>query len=146
MPPLTAQKERSLIERLPVGRRDEFLKKLSANAQGPGGRQPKSAAGWTVARSGNARWRKHVSNLGVVPIEVRLPASGLVVGIAASPPLAYRANMIVTLAPDATPASLTFVDDTVQTVTFGAAGAKTGTVQAAIETTREYYGEVAFSV
>lgn len=142
---ITLQKERSLIERLPAGRRDEFLKKLSTLARGPGGRTPKSMPGYTRARGGNATWLRHIANLGVCAIEI-LPTTGLTVEVACSPPLAYRANIIVTLGPDATPASLTFTTNGVQTVTFGAAGAKTATIQAAIETTREYYGEVAFTV
>jgi len=37
MPPLTGQKEASLITRLPAGRRTEALNRISANANAPGG-------------------------------------------------------------------------------------------------------------
>lgn len=142
--PILSQKEKSLIERLPVGRRDEFLRKISANAAGPGGRPARSAAGWNVASPARKAWAVHAANLGVVPIHVR-PTGGLVVEVHAPPPLGQRVNMIVDLAPDSTPASLTFTTDAPASATFGAAGAKTAAVSAAM-VAAGYQGKAAFTV
>lgn len=140
---LLTQKEKSLIERLPAGRRDEFLRKLSANSAGPGGRPPKSLTGWATGRPGNERWRKHAANLGVVVIEQR-PTAALTSSIWAAPPLAQRADMVLALAPDSTPATMTFTTDTPQTATLGAPGAKTIAVSAAMQAAG-YEGKAAFT-
>lgn len=139
---LLTQKEKSLIERLPAGRRDEFLRKLSANASGPGGRPPKSLTGWTLARAGNDRWRKHAANLGVVAIE-QAPLAALTSNVWAPPPLAQRANMILD-APGSTPATLTFTTDVPQVATYAGAGAKTLAVTAAMQAAG-YEGKAAFT-
>src|SRR5262245_53320711 len=121
MPPLTAQKEKSLIERLPVGLQSRALRQLSANANAPGG-----CLKQTNGRA-QARLLKRAAELGIFLIEARVTAA-LAASIGGQTP---PDGASVTLASTGmTPATTNITASEQDAVTWAAGGAKTITVSA----------------
>lgn len=130
----------SAIERLPSHMRSRALQRVSENANGPGGRAPKSSSFTPVTpRAPRLALRRVNSSLGVIPLEVRVTGPKAV-QIGAVP-----AGLQILVDTDGgTPASVNIIDPTVMyPVTWAAAGVKTLTVTSPPGT---HHGELRLSV
>jgi hypothetical protein len=122
MPPLTAQKEASLITRLPANLRTAALNRFSANANAPGGsKEQRSGVALVGGRAQQAGLQRLAGTMGIYCIETDKTAS-LAYNVGGAVPASITVE-------SGTPASTVIAANELDPVTWAAPGSFNLTVQ-----------------
>jgi hypothetical protein len=115
----------SAIQRLPVGMRSKALQAISRNANGPGGRPPRTSSfSPNTPRAPALAMRRLNSSLGIAAIEARVTGPQAAT-IAASP---AGEPIVVTTGVGGSPLTVTIDAGESEAITWASAGTKTLTV------------------